>query len=153
MIGYGLANLPALPLPSMDNANSQVGTYDVAPPLVLGTVRGCVRWTAATGLSGGGHTFSADATFGGAGQAPAPAGVRIVQNIASFSGANGSQFTVDGESVVAQNAGQPWSLTKPDANTLRFSVQSGDHWSTSGWSDLTDDAGANRSEIAFLTTY
>ena len=74
-------------------------------------------------------------------------------NITSFSGTNGSQFTVDDETVLAQNANKSWSLTQPDANTLRFSVQSGDYWSTSGWSDLTNDGGANRSEIEFSPRY
>jgi hypothetical protein len=74
-------------------------------------------------------------------------------NITSFSGANGSIFTVDGYSVQAENANQPWSLTEPSVNTLRFSVQSGDHWSVGSYSDLTMDAGANRSEIQFSPHY
>jgi hypothetical protein len=74
-------------------------------------------------------------------------------NITSFSAASGSQFTVDGQSVEAANANKSWSLTEPDANTLQFSVHSGDNWSTSGWSDATNDRGANRSEIEFSQKY
>ena len=69
--------------------------------------------------------------------------------ITNFSSANGSMFTVDGYSAQAQNANQPWSLTQPDANTLQFSVQSGDRWSVGGYSD----SGANRSEIQFSPLY
>jgi Polysaccharide lyase len=74
-------------------------------------------------------------------------------SITSFSAPSGSRFTVDGESVEAANANKSWSLTEPDANTLQFSVHSGDNWSTSGWSDLTNDRGANRSEVEFSPTY
>ncbi|WP_035663540.1 hypothetical protein, partial [Bradyrhizobium sp. Ec3.3] len=70
-------------------------------------------------------------------------------DITSFSATNMSHFMVDGDTVEAQNANQPWSLTNPDPNTLQFQVRSGDYWSTSGWSDLTNDGGANRSEIEF----
>ena len=155
IIGNGLANLPTSSLPRMDKANRLVGTYDVTPPFGSVTIRVSDRWTAATsGLSGGDYTFSvADATSGGTSQAPVPTVMRIAQNITSFSGTNGSQFTVDDETVLAQNANKSWSLTQPDANTLRFSVQSGDYWSTSGWSDLTNDGGANRSEIEFSPRY
>jgi hypothetical protein len=80
-------------------------------------------------------------------------GMALSPNITSFSGANGSRITVDGESSIVQNANQSWSLTEPDTNTLQFSVHSGDHWSTTGWSDLVNDAGAERSEIAFSPNY
>jgi hypothetical protein len=80
-------------------------------------------------------------------------GMALSPNITSFSGANGSIFTVDGESVEAENANRSWSLTEPDANTLEFSVHSGDYWSSGSWSDLTNDGGANRSEIQFSPTY
>ena len=74
-------------------------------------------------------------------------------NITSFSGANGSHFTVNGESVQAENANQSWSLTEPNANTLQFSVHSGDNWTSGSWSDAVNDGGANRSEIQFSPTY
>jgi Polysaccharide lyase len=90
-----------------------------------------------------------------AGRSPAsPAlNVTVAPSITSFSGANGSRITIDGTSAMVQNANQPWSLTEPDANTLQFSVHSGDHWSTTGWSDLTNDFGAERSEIALSPNY
>jgi hypothetical protein len=69
--------------------------------------------------------------------------------ITNFAGANGSTFTVDGYSAQAENANQAWSLTQPDANTLQFSVRSGDTWRTSGYTD----SGANRSEIQFGQQY
>jgi hypothetical protein len=73
--------------------------------------------------------------------------------ITSFSGTNGSKIALDGTTAIVQNANQPWSLTEPNSDTLQFSVEPGDHWSTSGWSDLTDDNGAERSEIAISPNY
>jgi hypothetical protein len=155
MIGNGLANLPILLLPGMDKPNSQVNKSDATPPLGSATVSGSGWWTPATSrLSGGVHTFSsADATSGGTSQASPPVGVRVVPNITSFSGANGSNIKIDGTSTIVQNANQSWSLTEPDTHTLQFSVHSGDHWSTAGWSDLTMDNGAERSEVALLPQY
>jgi Polysaccharide lyase len=74
-------------------------------------------------------------------------------NITSFSAASGSLITVDGLAAYTQNANKSWSVTEPDSNTLQFSVHSGDHWSTNGWSDLTNDGGAERSEVSFNQLY
>ncbi|UPK02263.1 heparin lyase I family protein [Bradyrhizobium sp. 170] len=151
IISDGLGNLPILLLPGMDGANSRVGESDVTPPLGSETVSDSGRWTPATSrLSGGAHWFnSADATSGGTRRASPPLGATVAPNINSFSGANGSIFTVDGYSAQAQNANQPWSLTQLNANTLQFSVRSGDRWSVGGYSDN----GANRSEIQFSPLY
>ncbi|WP_334376015.1 heparin lyase I family protein [Bradyrhizobium sp. AZCC 1719] len=67
--------------------------------------------------------------------------------ITSFSGANDSTIVIGGISGRVQNANQSWSLTSPDSHTLRFEVHPGDHWSNSGWSDLLNNDGAERSEI------
>src|SRR5579872_6921637 len=154
-IGDGLANLPMLLLPRMDKTNSQLVTFDATPRSGSETVRDGDWWTTATGgLPGGDHKFTAaDATSGGTSHAPPPTWVVVVPNITTFSSASGSRITVDGHMASVQNANQPWSLTQSDANTLQFTVKSGDHWSTAGWSDLTNDAGAERSEIAFSPNY
>ncbi|SIO34660.1 Polysaccharide lyase [Bradyrhizobium erythrophlei] len=155
MIGNGLANLPILLLPGMDKANGQVSKSDATPPLGSETVSGSGGWTPATSrLSGGAHTFSsADATSGGTSQASAPVGVTVVPNITNFSGANGSRITIDGHTASVQNSNESWSLTSPDTRTLRFEVHSGDHWSSATWSDLTDNRGAERSEVSFSPNY
>src|SRR2546430_13533400 len=49
--------------------------------------------------------------------------------------ANGSTISIDNSVYTAQNAGQSWSLSSPDADTLRFELRSGDHWSSSSWTD------------------
>jgi hypothetical protein len=151
MISGGPINLPTL----LQANSSQVSTSDATLPLGLEIVSGSSsRTRSANGLSGGERTFSrADTTSGDKSQASTPMGVTIVPNINSFSGANGSTITFDGYTAGVQNADQTWSLTKPDGNTLRFSVRSGDYWSTAGWSDLTNDKGANRSEIEFSPKY
>jgi hypothetical protein len=41
----------------------------------------------------------------------------------------------------------------PEANTLRFELRPGDHWSSPGWNDLSDNNGAERTEIAFAPQY
>jgi hypothetical protein len=144
----GLANVPKLSLPGM------AGPSDAAPPFNSGTVRGSGRWIAATSeWSGGDHTRSADATSGGKSDASAPIGVAVTLNITSFSGANSTTFTVDGQTVYTNNANQPWSLTERDSNTLQFSVRAGDNWANGGWSDAVNDGGANRSEIQFEPLY
>jgi Polysaccharide lyase len=153
IIGNGLADLPILLLPGMDEANSRVSKSDATQPLGWEIVSGSRRWTLSTSRLSGDTLSSADATSGGESHASAPIGVTVVPNTTSFSGANGSRIMVGGIAASVQNANQPWSLTEPDANTLQFSVHSGDHWSTSGWSDLTNDAGAERSEIEFSPTY
>ena len=71
--------------------------------------------------------------------------------ISQFSGTNGAYITFDATtSASVQNANQPWSLTEPDANTLRFSLHSGDHWAEAGggYNDLTMNNAAERTEIA-----
>jgi hypothetical protein len=91
----------------------------------------------------------------GTDQVPAaPTGrVETETEITSFSGANGSIIAIGGISAQVQNANQSWSLTSPDSHTLRFEVQRGDHWSNSGSSDLLNNEGAERSEIALEPLY
>jgi|SRR3984893_1861291 len=60
---------------------------------------------------------------------------------------------IGGISADVQNANHSWSLTSPDTRTLRFEVHPGDHYSTSGWSDLLNDDGAERSEIELAPCY
>ena len=64
--------------------------------------------------------------------------------------ANGSTISVDDSAYTAQNANQSWNLSSPDADTLRFELRSGDHWSSSSW---TDPATSERNEIAGQTVY
>lgn len=65
----------------------------------------------------------------------------------SFSGANNSIIAIGGIGAQVQNANQSWSLTSPEDQTLRFEVHPGDHWSNLGWSDLSNNDAAERSEI------
>jgi hypothetical protein len=69
--------------------------------------------------------------------------------ITAFNGANSSSFKIDGRSVYVQNANKPHSLTSPDDHTLRFDLRSKDCWSVPGYSDATQNNGAERSEIQF----
>lgn len=64
--------------------------------------------------------------------------------------ANGSAISIDNSLYTAQNAGRSWSLSSPDADTLRFELRSGDHWSSSSW---TDPAKSQRDEIAGQAVY
>ncbi|WOH67865.1 heparin lyase I family protein [Bradyrhizobium sp. BWA-3-5] len=70
--------------------------------------------------------------------------------ITSFSPTNGSSLTVDNSKYYVQNANQSWSLQEPNTDTLRFELRSGDHWSSSGYSDPTS---AERSEAGGGTLY
>jgi hypothetical protein len=89
-------------------ANSTVNVLDGTTLLGTTTASSSGAWAFETNaLSDGARSFTAidtDAT-------EAPMGAMVVPNITSFSDANGSRFTVDGQSVEAENANQPWSLT------------------------------------------
>ena len=64
--------------------------------------------------------------------------------------ANGSIINIDDCVYTVQNAGRDWSLSTPDADTLRFELRSGDHWSSSAW---IDPATSERDEISGQTVY
>jgi hypothetical protein len=73
--------------------------------------------------------------------------------VTSFSGTSGSRFYVDGHLFSVVNPDQPYNLTNPDSQTLRFEVHSQEYWVTSGFSDLTNDGGAERSEIEGVSDF
>jgi hypothetical protein len=105
-------------------------------------------------LSDNAHRFSVTETDGASTSSASPAlNMTVAPEITSFSGANGSTLTIAGTTARVQNANRSWSLTMPEANTLRFELRPGDHWSTLGWSDVLDNSGAERSEIAFAPQY
>lgn len=64
--------------------------------------------------------------------------------------ANRSTIRVDNNVYTPQNAGKSWSLSSPDADTLRFELRRGDHWSSPSW---TDPDSSERDEIAGRTVY
>jgi hypothetical protein len=68
---------------------------------------------------------------------PAPVGA-----ITSFSTTPGSVFHVGGDKYEVETAGKSYSITNPDAQTLRFEVHQGDNWAGGG-----DGAYCDRSEI------
>jgi hypothetical protein len=64
--------------------------------------------------------------------------------------ANGSTITIDNSGYTAENADRSWSLSSPDADTLRFELRSGDHFSSSYW---VDPATSERTEISGQTVH
>jgi Ca2+-binding RTX toxin-like protein len=68
-------------------------------------------------------------------------------NWAASTDPNSNQLGVGGMAYRVQGAGQPWSLTSPAANTLRFELRPGDHWSPA------DPFNVERSEIAGTTEF
>lgn len=118
------------------------------PGLVAADSRGSRTFPSDT-TSGGAHSSTAMDIAAGTDQVPPAPTSRVVTEteITSFSGANDSTIVIGGISAQVQNANQSWSLTSPDSHTLRFEVHPGDHWSNSGWSDLLNNDGAERSEI------
>lgn len=76
-----------------------------------------------------------------------------VPNVTSFSGTSGSRFYVGGRLFSVANPDRPYNLTNPDSQTLRFEVHSKEHWVTSGWSDVTNNGGAERSEIEGVSKF
>jgi hypothetical protein len=154
-VGDGITDVNKLTLVGTAGANSTVNILDGTTLLGATIANSSGAWDFATNaLSDGAHSFTATSTDAtGTSPASAPLAETVVPDITSFSGANGSNIKIDGTSTIVQNANQSWSLTEPDTHTLQFSVHSGDHWSTAGWSDLTMDNGAERSEVALLPQY
>ncbi|MGY8661358.1 heparin lyase I family protein [Bradyrhizobium sp. UFLA05-109] len=108
--------------------------------------RGSVTLPSGT-LSGGARSSAAMNIAAGTDEVPrAPVGEMETER-GLFSGANDSIIEIGGTSGQVQNANQMWSLTSPENHAFRFEVRPGDHWSNSGWSDLLDNDGAERSEI------
>jgi hypothetical protein len=63
--------------------------------------------------------------------------------ITSFSSKPQTRFDIGGDSYEVQDAGNSYSLTNPDPQTLRFEVQPGDK----AWYDAADGEADDRSEI------
>lgn len=61
-----------------------------------------------------------------------------------------STVTIDNDVYAIQSAGQSWSQSSPDPETLRFELHHGDHWSSPSW---TDPISSERDEIAGQTVY
>jgi Polysaccharide lyase len=70
--------------------------------------------------------------------------------IARAAPVDGSTINIDNNPYVTENAGQSWSLSSPEADTFRFELRHGDHWSSSYWSD---PGNSERDEIAGRTVY
>src|SRR5439155_12889512 len=73
--------------------------------------------------------------------------------ITNFKTTPGTQFNgIGGDVYNIETAGKSYSITSPDAQTLRFEVHQGDNWAAGG-----DGSGVDRSEIqndsATVTTW
>jgi hypothetical protein len=81
------------------------------------------------GLSNGTHSFAATDTdtADNTSAASQPANRAVAPSITSFSATPRAYFNIDGSSYQVETAGQSWSLTAPDAHTLRFEIRPGDH--------------------------
>ena len=65
--------------------------------------------------------------------------------ITSFSTTPKNRFDIGGDSYEVQTAGESYSLTNPDSNTLRFEVHSGDRaWYDSSYPDRSEIEDDNR---------
>lgn len=65
--------------------------------------------------------------------------------ITSFSSTPKNRFDIGGDSYEVQTAGDSYSLTNPDSNTLRFEVHSGDRaWYDSSYPDRSEIEGDSR---------
>ncbi len=66
--------------------------------------------------------------------------MHTVAAVKGFSPESGDTIRVDGLSYVVQNADQPWSISNPERDTLRFELRPGDVWAD-------DPKSKERSEI------
>jgi hypothetical protein len=94
------------------------------------------------GLFDGTHSFAATDTdtAGNTSAASRPVNRTAVPSITSFTSTPNTVFDIGGDLYRVETAGQSYSLTEPDAQTLRFQIQPGDH----AW---FDGSNVDRAEI------
>jgi hypothetical protein len=89
------------------------------------------------------RSFTAMDMAGNTSAALRPVNGTVVPPIASFSATPNDVFDIGGAPYRVETAGQSYSLTKPDAQTLRFEIQPGDHaWFDSGSVDRAEVDGS-----------
>lgn len=66
----------------------------------------------------------------------------VVPSITSFSAKPQTRFLIGGDVYAVESAGNSYSITNPDPQTLRFEVRRGDNWAAGG-----DGSYCDRSEI------
>jgi hypothetical protein len=89
----------------------------------------------AEGLSDDTHSFAATGrdTAGNTSAASQSESKTVVPSITSFSSTPKTRFSIGGDSYEVQDAGQSYSLTNPDPQTLRFELHPGDQaWYDAG---------------------
>jgi Polysaccharide lyase len=113
--------------PAMSAATSAVTATSGVPvntalPIIWGAAQVGQTLTASTGTWTNNPTSF---TYQWQSAAPTP-------DIMGFAAPNNSVFTIGpwANNFVTENASQPWSITNPDSQTLRFEVRTGDHWPT-----------------------
>jgi hypothetical protein len=125
-------------------AGSIVTIYDGLT--FLGTTTAdSASWTSvAAGPSDGTHSFAAtDSNMAGntsAAWRPESRTKTVAPSITSFSATPRTDFLIGDDSYEVETAGQSYSLTNPDPQTLRFEIQPGDH----AW---FDSSSVDRSEV------
>jgi hypothetical protein len=116
-------------------AGSIVNLYDGLTFLATTTADAGDPWNFVdTGLSDV-HSFAATDTdtAGNTSVAPRPAGSTVAPPVTSFSATPRTAFYIGNDRYEVQTAGRSYSLTNPDAQTLRFEIQPGDQaWYDSG---------------------
>jgi len=94
-------------------------------------------------LSDGTHSLTAMDMAGNTSAASRPVNGTVVPSITSFSATPNNVFDIGGHPYRVETAGQSYSLTAPDAQTLRFEIRPGDHaWFDSGSVDRAEVDGS-----------
>ncbi|WP_024516067.1 heparin lyase I family protein [Bradyrhizobium sp. Tv2a-2] len=109
-------------------AGSIANLYDGLTFLATTTADAGDRWNfVETGLSDV-HSFAATDTdtAGNTSVEPRPADSTVAPPVTSFSATPRTAFYIGNDKYEVQTAGQSYSLTNPDAQTLRFEIQPGD---------------------------
>src|SRR5690242_5606820 len=132
-LGDGITDANVITLSGTADANTTVKIYDGSTLLGTVTTNSSGIWLFETPkLSDTTHSLTATATdTSGASATSDPFSVKVVPSVTDFRPASdnwSNPIKIDGQGWYVENGNKAWSLTNPDAHTVRMEVRPGDTW-------------------------
>ena len=132
-LGDGITDANVITLSGTADANTTVKIYDGSTVLGTVTTNSSGIWLFETPkLSDTTHSLTATATdTSGASATSDPFSVKVVPSVTDFRPASdnwSNPIKIDGQGWYVENGNKAWSLTNPDAHTVRMEVRPGDTW-------------------------
>ncbi|MEH2544097.1 20S proteasome alpha/beta subunit [Bradyrhizobium sp. AZCC 2262] len=132
--GDGITDANVVTVWGTADPNTTVSIYDGSTLLGTATSNSSGAWAFETPkLSDSTHSLTATATdTSGATSAPSSAlSVTVIPSVTDFRPASNNwqnPIIIDGQGWFVESGNKPWSLTNPDAHTVRMEVRPGDLW-------------------------